>query len=281
MKKTNLLKLIATSAFALPVLFLTSCNKDMKDKTAQTSAVNESVAATNPIADWEFDSSWKESVSNLTGTPHNGVKFSTTALAYSGASSFQSKDSGYVSYNKTGSKLPNLKTAFTVDFWLYAYPKEGGAQCVWCMPQTGAFWPTQHVLLDGYNSAQKDSGLIKVMFKANRDITYNEEWTTVGGIPKFYNRWTHVQYSYSSTNSQFTLIVNGKKRFQDTLFTNDPAMGGQPLGTFEPNPNPKGILMGTFQNIWDPTLFGDRQVWMLPFKGRIDQFKVYGKELLQ
>ncbi|MGZ4061263.1 MAG: hypothetical protein ACXVPU_19685, partial [Bacteroidia bacterium] len=225
MKRSN--KLFIAGMCLLSVIFLASCNKDVRDKTtAQSSSIDNSTEVTNPIAQWAFDSLWTEVKQHLKGKNH-GARFSSTANAYAGKAAFTSPDSGFVSYDDAGTALPNLTTGLTVDFWLYAYPKTGGAQSVWCLPQTGQFWPTQHVLLDGYNTAQKDSGLIKVMFKANRDIPYNEEWQVYGGIPKFYRRWTHVQYAYNGSTSKFTLIVNGKTIADHVvLYTDDPNNGG-------------------------------------------------------
>lgn len=279
MKKVNnsIKMLIAGTAVVSAILF-NSCSKDMQNKStiAQGSSIDNSVQATpTPIAKWLFDSSWTESIQHLVGVSHK-AKFTSTTNAYSGIAAFNSPDSGFVTYQNAG-KLSNLTTGLAADFWVYANPKTGGAQCIWCLPQTGAFWPTQHVLLDGYSTGQKDTGLIKVMFKANRNIPYNEEWTVVGGIPHFYYRWSHIQYSYDGSTSIFTLIVNGKKWYQDTLMTDSKENGGVPLGNIVANPAPYGVVIGAFQNTWKPALFGDPQPWMLGFKGRIDQLKIYNK----
>jgi hypothetical protein len=282
MKKTNnVIKVFIAAISLLSVMVLNSCNKSMQDKAAplQDNSVDDGILSTSPITMWNFDSSWTESVHNLTGIPHNKVKFSNTMQARNGISAFYSKDSGYVSYANPG-PLTRLSKGLTVDFWVYAIPQEGGAQCIWCLPQTGAFWPTQHVLLDGYNSSQGDSGLIKVMFKANKAIDYNEQWTQVSGIPKFYNRWSHVQYSYKGKNSKFTLIINGKKYFDHVvLYDGGDTTTRKPLGNLVANPGPHGIVIGAFQNTWNPALFGERQSWMLPFKGRIDDLKIYNSAL--
>jgi hypothetical protein len=284
MKKTNSgIKIFVAGILLMSVMFLNSCSKNIQDKSAapvQDNSIDGSELAGTPVALWNFDSSWTEAKQHLIGMAHNRLKFSSTAQAHAGKAAFKSNDSGYVSYNNAGTALPNLTTGLTVDFWLYAYPKEGGAQCVWCLPQTGAFWPTQHVLLDGYNAAQGDSGLIKVMFKANKAIDYNEQWTVVGGIPNFYRHWTHVQYSYNGSTSKYTLKVNGHKYFDAvTLYDRGDSATRQPLGNLNPNPGTHGIVIGAFQNTWDPVLFGDRQPWMLGFKGRIDQLKIYNTAL--
>lgn len=281
-KSNNVIKVFIAAIALFSVVLLNSCNKDMHDKTAapvQGNSVDDATEATSLVALWRFDSSWTEARQHLPGTARR-ARFSTTALAYDGKSAFSSADSGLVSYTDAGTALPNLTTGFTVDFWVYAYPKEGGAQCIWCIPQTGAFWPTHHVLLDAYNKSQKDSALIKVMFKANKSIPYNEEWQIYGGIPNFYHHWSHVQYSYNGATSKFSLKVNGKSIAKSvTIYDNDPNAGGQPLGNLNPNPGSHGIVIGGFQNQWNPTLFGDPQPWMLGFKGRIDDLKVYNTAL--
>jgi hypothetical protein len=283
MKKTKNGKMLVAAGLLLSIIILGSCNKDVQNSAipAQNNGISDDgVEAVAPVAIWKFDSSWTEAKQSLIGRPHNKVKFSSTADAYAGKAAFLSKDSGYVSYNDAGTALPNLTTGLTVDFWMYAYPKTGGAQCVWCLPQTGAFWPTQHVLLDAYNTNQGDSGLIKVMFKANKAIPYNEQWTEKGGIPNFYRRWTHVQYSYNGSTSKYTLKVNGKKYFDGVvLYDSGDTLTRQPLGNLNPNPGTHVIVIVDFQNTWDPTLFGAREPWMLGFKGRIDNLKIYDTAL--
>ncbi len=107
-------------------------------------------------------------------------------------------------------------------------------------------------------------------------IPYNEQWNVVGGIPNFYHHWSHIQYSYNGATSLFTLVVNGVAYIDHaTLYTDDPLLGGVPLGNIVANPGPHGIVVGAFQNTWDPGLFGPREVWMLPFKGRLDNVKIY------
>ena len=118
------------------------------------------------------------------------------------------------------------------------------------------------------------------MFKANKAVPYNEEWLTYGGIPNFYHQWSHVQYTYNGSTSKFSLRINGKNIAKAvTIYDNDPAQGGQPLGNLNPNPGSKGVLIGGFQNQWNPTLFGAREPWMLGFKGKIDNLKVYDTAL--
>ncbi len=276
-------KIMIAGGLLLSVMLYSSCNK-----TSQVTAPNPNTLAldakgaprNSPVAWFKFDSSWTEHVQKLKGKPYNHAKFSSAKQAKVGKAAFLSKDSGYVVYGDAGTLNTTFTTGLSVDFWMYATPKEGGAQCVFALPQTGAFWPDMHVLLDGYNSSQGDSMLIKVMFKANRPINYNEEWHTQGGIPRAYNKWTHVQYSYDGATSEFTLIVNNVTYFDHVLvYTDDPMMGGQPLGNIVANPNPDGFLVGTFQNVWDPNTFGPPQVWMLPFTGRIDDLKFYSSAI--
>ncbi len=284
-KMTKGISFFMTAILALGlVMFLGSCNKSSDLKPAPVNETdlnfNKDLLSGSPIALWHFDSIWTEKQQMLMGIVHNHLKFSSTSQAEHGIAAFKSADSGYVSYASAGTALPNLTTGLTVDFWLYAYPKEGGAQSVFCLPQTGAFWPDMHVLLDGYNSSQGDSGLIKVMFKANKAIDYNEQWTVKGGIPNFYKHWVRVQFSYNGSTSKYTLKVNNVKYFDAvTLYDRGDSATRQPLGNLAANPNPHGVVIGAFQNTWDPVLFGAPQPWMLGFQGRIDELKIYNTAL--
>ncbi len=287
MKKMKIgTKMLIAGGLLLSITSLQSCSKTSDLKSAQTTAApNEMLDGATPaaIAYFPFDSSWTESIENVAGKPYNHAKFSSPGQAWAGKAAFLSKDSGYVAYDKIGktSKLNKLTTGVAADFWVYATGNPNGAQCLWALCQTGAFWPDMHVLLDGYNPAQGDTGLVKVMFKDNNpNYAYDEQWIAVGGLVNFYNRWSHIQFSYTAKTSVETIVVNDKQVAADTLYTNDPrTQGGQPLGALTPNPAPHGFVVGTFQNIWNPGLFGAPQTWMQPFVGRIDELKIYDKAL--
>lgn len=280
MKQTkNGIKMLVAAIVLLSVISVSSCNKEAKapseSKIQNTNDnMDASRMASSPVAWWKFDSLWKESVQSLAGVPKSGAKFSRTAWAKAGKAAFQSGDKGFTTYASAGTALPNLTSALSVDFWIYATPKEGGAQCVFAIPQTGAFWPTHHVLLDGYNVAQGDTGLIKIMFKANKAIDYNERWFVFGGLPKFYNRWTHVQYAYDGATSQFTCKINGVTVMDHVLQYTD-GTNTTLLGNLNPNPGSYGVVIGGWQNNLDPVLFGSPEPWMLGYKGLIDQLKIY------
>ena len=268
---------IVVAGTLLSVMFLNSCNKTLQD-TSATDVEDNAIGAATPVALWNFDSSMKETMQDLVGVPHNDARFSTTAEAHNGKAAGLSPDSGFVTYDDAGTALPNLTTGLTVDFWVFAYPKEGGAQCIWCLPQTGAFWPTHHVLLDNYNIAKGDTGLIKIMFKANKSIDYNERWTEVGNIPEFYHHWSHIQYAYDGATSELTVKVNGHKYVDHQKQYTD-ATNTTLLGNLMPNPGTHGIVIGAFQNAWNEKLFGAPEPWMLGTKGRIDRFKIFDTAL--
>ncbi len=288
MKRTNnVIKVFIAAMSLFSVVFLSSCSKEnLQNKSVQNGSVSNSTVANTPVAVWNFDSSFNESKQHLKGVAHKNATFTSTSAARDGIAAFLSPKNGFVSYNNAGTALPNLTTGLSGDFWVFAYPKEGGAQCIWCIPQVTdlngdpSFWPDQHVLLDGYNSAQGDSGLIKVMFKLNKNVPYNEEWTQAGGIPKFYHRWSHIQYSYDGGTSQYTLKVNGQTYFDHVvLYNSGDTTTRQPAGNLAPNPSPHGVLIGAFQNQWNAGVFGPPEVWMLPFKGKIDALKIYDKSI--
>jgi hypothetical protein len=124
----------------------------MQDKSAvQSNAIDDASLATQPVALWHFDSSWTEAKQHLTGVPHQKAKFSKTSQAKAGKAAFLSPDSGYVSYASAGTALPNLTTGLTVDFWVYPQKPSSEAHSIFCIPQTGAFWPTHQVLIDAWS----------------------------------------------------------------------------------------------------------------------------------
>lgn len=277
-------KTLVAGGLLLSVMAFSSCSKTSQvaktDSSTQRPTEDLAAPVTQPIAQWNFDSSWIEAKQKLKAIGHDAVTYTSTANAHAGKAAFWSKDSGYVSYISPGTALPAISSGLTVDFWIYASPTTLGAQSLFALPQTGAFWPNMHVLLDAYNTAQGDTMLVKTMFKDNNPgVTYIEQWQAQGGIPKGYNHWTHIQFSYSGSNSEYTLKVNNKVYIDHVvLYTNDPTMGGVPCGNILFN-NLDGFVIGTFQNIWNPKTFGVRQSWMQPYKGRIDALKIYNTAL--
>ena len=280
MKKTNNgFRILIACTLLVSVVLLNSCSKDMQGKSGSVSdnAIDNGTGAVQPIALWKFDSSWKEAKQQLAGVPHQKAKFSSTAQAKVGIAAFFSKDSGFVSYSNAGTALPNLTTGLTVDFWVYPQKPSGGAHCVFAIPQTGAFWPTHHVLTDNWSAPWGDTGLIKVMFKANKAIDYNERWAEAR-IPNFFNKWNHVQYSYNGSTSEYTIKVNGHTYLNHALQYTD-GTSTTLLGNLNPNPGSHGVVIGAFQNQWDPALFGAPEPWMGKFAGRIDDLKIYNTAL--
>ena len=157
MKQTKSgIRMLIAGGVLLSVLSLGSCNKDAQRQPSAQDNVqsnslteDEAILAAEPIARWKFDSSFKESQQKLAGVGKNGATYVPTAQAIVGTSAFKSKDSAYVTYASAGTALPNISSGLTVDFWVYATPKTGGAQCLFALPQTGSFWPNMHVLTDG------------------------------------------------------------------------------------------------------------------------------------
>jgi hypothetical protein len=109
------------------------------------------------------------------------------------------------------------------------------------------------------------------MFKANKAIDYNERWVETR-VPGFYNHWNHVQYSYNGSTSEYTVKVNGHTYLNHAIQYTD-GTSTTKLGNLNPNPGSHGVLIGAFQNQWDPALFGAPQPWMHWFPGRIDELK--------
>ncbi|HYK45037.1 MAG TPA: hypothetical protein VEV83_07710 [Parafilimonas sp.] len=279
MKKTNDgFRIVIACTLLMSVMLLNSCSKNMQDKSAgQDNAISDATGAVQPVAIWNFDSSWNEAKQHLTGVPHQKAKFSKTSQAHLGKAAFLSPDSGYVSYDNAGTALPNLTTGLTVDFWVFPQKASIEAHTIFCIPQTGAFWPTQHVITDAWSAPWGDTGLVKVMFKANKAIDYNERWKEAR-IPHFFGKWNHIQYSYDGATSEYTIKINGVTYVDHEVQYTD-GTNTTLLGNLNPNPGSHGVVIGAFQNEWDPGLFGAAQPWMHWFAGRIDQLKIYNTAL--
>jgi hypothetical protein len=176
---------IVVAGTLLSVVLLNSCNKTLQD-TSASDVEDNAIGAATPVALWNFDSSMKETMQDLVGVPHNDARFSTTAEAHNGKAAGLSPDSGFVTYDDAGTALPNLTTGLTVDFWVLRTQRKAAhnvyGACRKPLIKTDKLHSGLHIMCCWtiIISPKDDTGLIKIMFKANKNIDYNERWTEVG-----------------------------------------------------------------------------------------------------
>lgn len=286
MKNRNLIKYI--SAAFLFGLTIVSCEDSIdKDNPAiPYSSIggyqnSDEIASDNLISKISFDDSQitdsKNGVTNgsvsATGTGYEtGIKGS----AYKGSTT------GFITYNDVSDKIKNLKS-LTQSMWIKTSAHTGGAQCLFMLPKTTDFWGNIFVLIES-----STDGKMLIKFHIQKDVTPSIPWSgqfiETGGTNKLenmYDKWKHVVWTYDAGSSSFSLYVDGVKiQLPDSItkrYTNDPALGGAPLGPLSNSNVSKFVIGGYQQHLGTP--WGTPDGWMLKYTGLMDEFRMYDKAL--
>lgn len=191
----------------------------------------------------------------------NGVR----GMAYKGSNNTQ------LQY-PSALKMANM-TSFTVSFWMNTEKHDGGAQCVFMLPNTEDFWGNMFMMIEGNNSATDNTMLVKFNFGGNW-----VEFTGNNGLnrwPDMYGKWNHVVFSYDEVSSKFSVFVNGSRLNLPAAVT-DRKKGDAPLGPLAFKNVSKFVIGGFQQHIG---IRPPADSWMLRYTGMLDQFRVYTRAL--
>jgi len=213
-----------------------------------------------------FDDSAIDSIHDVKGTVTGGTFVDgINKKAYKGSTS------GKIEYPSAG-KLADMK-AFTVAFWMNTEKHDGGAQCVFMLPNTEDFWGNMFLLIEGNSSATDNSMLMKFNFAGNWiEFTGNNG---LNRIPDMYGKWKHVVFSYDDKTSKFAAYIDGVKLNLPATAT-DRKKGADPLGPLAFQNVSKFVIGGFQQHIG---IKAPADGWMLNYTGMLDQFRVYTKAL--
>lgn len=182
---------------------------------------------------------------------------------------FKGSANGQIEYASAG-KLATMES-FTIAFWMKAEKFDGGAQCLFMLPNTEDFWGNSFMMIDG--PPKNDSMLVKFNFAGNW-IEFTGNGTNENGLnrwPNAYERWMHVAYTYDAATSKFAAYVDGDK-LPLTATVTDRKKDGAALGALKFANVSKFILGGFQQHIG---IKGPADSWMLRYTGALDQFRVY------
>jgi hypothetical protein len=262
-------------------LFFISCKED--DVTLPPiGGFNNSdeVGAANLVTKFSFEDNLNDSKGGVTG----GVATNATFVAGLKGKAYQGSANGFASFASPGAALPAL-TSITTSMWIKTAKHTGGAQSLFMLPKTGSFWGNLFMLIEG-NSGPSDSMQLKIHFEKNvtPSIPWVEQWVDHGGqyrLPNMYNAWKHIVWTYDAATSKYAFYLNGVKLSLTAAFTdrytNDPASGGVPLGPMA-FVNTSKFIIGGFQNHLGAP-FATPEVWMLPYTGAMDEFRIWSKAL--
>lgn len=268
--------------FAGVVFMLAACEKpntkggedvDFPDINGFNSSAE--VGRANLVSKWSFEDNVNDSTGNVTGgTPVNvtyvqGIK----GKAYKGATN------AWIAYSNAGN-LPTL-TSFSVAFWINTAKHGGGAQGVFALPRTGAFWANFFVIIEG-NTGASNKMLTKLHFeKHNPPVPNVEHWVELAEAfrpDQMYGQWKHIVYSYDELTSKASFYVDGQiVNMPANVSDRKSGVGNDGLGALSFKDAQKFIIGGFQNQLGAP--FNTPEPWMLPYTGMLDEFKIFKKPL--
>ncbi|SEM29250.1 Concanavalin A-like lectin/glucanases superfamily protein [bacterium A37T11] len=252
--------------FAFMISGLNSCQK--MDRPALHIIPDDTARINGPLQLYlPFENTITDSAQYQKGIPGGTISYAegVRGKAYQGATNAQ------INFPLT----PVLANAgsFTVSFWINTQKHDGGAQCIFMLPNTGDFWGNLFATIEGNTNANDNSMLLKFNFAGN--------WVEFSGnngvdrLPDMYGKWRHLAFRYDEKNSKFAAFLNGEPISLPNSVT-DRMKDGAPLGklTFS---NPARFVIGAYQQHIGTS--GAAETWMLRYTGMLDQFRVYAKAL--
>lgn len=245
------------------------------------------VAAANLVAHFPFEGNVNDVKGGVTGGVMSGTGGSFTegrkGQAYQGFyNSTLMKGTSFISYANPG-PVATL-TSFTTSMWINTAKHDGGAQGVFTLAkQDGSFWGNFFLMIEGNNSPSNRM-FMKLHFEKN-NATFVEHWLEPHGFgatdfrpDDMYNEWRHVAWTYDAATSKVGFYINGQKMALPPGAEDRKADGaGTPLGALNFK-NPTKFIIGGMQNHLGAP-FNSPEPWMLPYTGKLDEFRIYNKAL--
>ncbi|HZH95934.1 MAG TPA: LamG domain-containing protein [Flavisolibacter sp.] len=246
--------------------------------------VNSSeIATANLVAHFPFDGSVTDAKGAVTGgVMNNGGSFTAgrKGQAYTPTITdpVANRTNTFISYSNPG-PIAGL-TSFTVAMWINTSKHDGGAQGVFSLAkQDGSFWGNFFMMIEGNNSSSNRM-FMKLHFEKN-NAPFVEHWIEPANDFRpddMYNGWRHVAWTYDAATSKVGWYINGQKatlppNAEDRKADNT----GTPLGALNFKDATRFVIGGFPNQLGAP--FNSPEPWMLPYTGKLDEFRVYNKAL--
>lgn len=245
------------------------------------------VAPANIVAHFPFDGNVTDVKGGVTGGAMSGTGGSFVpgikGQAYQGfLDPVQNKGTSWISYTNPG-PVATL-TSFTISLWVNTAKHDGGAQGLFALAkQDGSFWGNFFLFIEGNNSSSNRM-FMKLHFEKNT-ANFIEHWIEPHGFgaidyrpDDMYNAWRHISFSYDAATSKVAFYISGQKLPLPAGMEDRAADGsGTPLGALNFK-NATKFIIGGFQNQLGAP-FNSPEPWMLPYTGKLDEFRIYNKAL--
>lgn len=235
------------------------------------------IASSDLVAFFPFDGAVADAKGGVTGGTLVGKGRFTAGKK---GQAYQGDTSSFITYTTAG-PLASL-TSFTVSMWINTQKHDGGAQSIFMVPKAdGSFWGNFFMMIEGAGPTENNM-LVKVHYEKNTTpaVPNIEHWMETTGTKRLsdmYGSWRHIAYSYDETTSTFAMYANGTKVGFTDAESKRLAAPGQPLGALAFK-NATRFIIGGFQNQLGAP-FNTPEPWMLPYTGRLDEFRIYKKAL--
>jgi hypothetical protein len=233
------------------------------------------IAPTSLVAHFAFEGNVNDAKGAVTGGTASGT---TSFVPGRKGQAYQGSTNGFIAYSNPG-PIAAL-TSFTVSLWINTAKHDGGAQGVFTLAkQDGSFWGNFFMTIEGNNTSDNRM-FMKLHFEKNT-ATNIEQWIEPSGDFRptdMYNAWRHVVWTYDATTSKAGLYISGQKMALPTGAEDRKAdAAGTPLGALNFK-NATKFVIGAFQNQLGAP-FNAPESWMLPYTGKLDEFRIYNKAL--
>jgi hypothetical protein len=243
------------------------------------------IAAANLVAHFPFEGNVNDAKNAVTGgTMNNGGSFTPgrKGLAYTPTITdpVNNRTNTFISYTTPG-PIATL-TSFTVSMWINTNKHDGGAQGVFMLAkQDGSFWGNFFMLIEGKPPSATDNRMFMKLHIEKNNAPFVEHWIEPGNDFRpddMYGGWRHIAWTYDEATSKVGWYINGEKRALPPGAEDRRADGtGTPLGALNFK-NPTRFVIGGFQNQLGAP-FNAPEPWMLPYSGKLDEFRIYNKAL--
>lgn len=183
---------------------------------------------------------------------------------------YQGSPDAQIEFGSAG-KLAEI-SSFTVAFWMKTEKHEGGAQCVFMLPNTEDFWGNLFVIIEGNGDPDDASMLLKLKYGPWVEFSGNNG---LERLPDMYGKWRHLAFTYDGEASVFAAYLDGEPLALPEAIAH-PMAGEAPLGPLAFQ-NVSKFVIGAYQQ--HIGIQNAPDAWMLRYTGLLDQFRVYTKAL--
>jgi len=276
MKKLNL-KLFAALLFSVSAFTFVACSDDDDNNKDDGKIDPSTIATTNLVAYFPFDTDGKENINAITPTA-----VGVTYVAGRRNNAYQGADGAYLLYDlPTGNALRSL-TAFSVAMWFYGPPAIDGVAPVPGIMQIGGTtdptWGNLMLTQDRMADAV-DSLNIKMVFHKEGAVWANQ-FVGFSNSAFIENRWMHIVFAYDNTTSTYMVYVNGAPLTLSEGITKRWAAGDD----VSPRPALGDLAFASATQFsiggWIQRILGNSSdEWMGYFTGKMDELRIYNKGL--